>query len=64
MAFLKEASFKSREERKQLTKQFLQQRSAMVRMSLDETSYIAYRLGCSLEAAKQLIDEVKEESNG
>ena len=44
----------------QLTKQLLQQREAMRRMVLDEPSWIAYRLGCSLEHAERLIEHVKE----
>lgn len=44
-----------------LTKQFLQQKSAMIRASLGPIEYVAYKLGCGLERAEWLVKTVREE---
>jgi uncharacterized protein YbcI len=47
-------------QRYQLAKQVLEQRGAMIRMQLDEVSWVAYKLGASLTTAEKLVAAVKE----
>lgn len=45
-----------------LTRQLLQHREAMIRLGLDEVSYVAYKTGTSLGRAEVLIEKAREES--
>lgn len=51
-------------ERRALAKQFLEQRSAMLRMNLTPVEYLCFRLGCSLLVAEKLVEELKEAEAG
>jgi hypothetical protein len=52
---------KKADERRALAKQFLQQRSAMLRMNLTPVEYLCFRLGCSILVAEKLVEELKEQ---